>query len=124
VTDLLKAYAQAPADIMVKAGDFLDGMLAVSRTSILLGADSLIGAIEALLTAAGDEPFLTMLPRTRAAFERLHGHHRDSIAGRVAEMHGLKEPERLTTLNTSYDAALIMTQIDRQADEIMKRWEM
>lgn len=124
VTDLLKAYAGAPAEIMVKAGDFLDGMLAVSRTSIILGADSLILAIEALLKAANDDAFLTMLPRVRAAFERLHDEHRASLARRVAELHGLREPERLTELNTSYEAAVIISRIDRQVNDIMKRWEM
>lgn len=124
VAELIQSYAQSPSEIMVKAGDFLDGMLAVSRTSIMLGADNLITAIEALLRAADEQSFLTMLPRIRAAFERLHDHDRDSIALRVAEMHGLKEAKHLTALNTSHEAALIITRIDRQANEIMNRWAM
>ena len=59
----VSALARASADRMVTAGDFLDGILAVSRTSILLGADALIGAIDELLHAAEWESFLTMLPR-------------------------------------------------------------
>src|SRR5262249_55036326 len=36
---------------MVIAGEFLDGIFAVSRTSIMLGADALVGAIDDLLRA-------------------------------------------------------------------------
>ena len=68
----LAALAKAPPDVMVTAGDFLDGILAVSRTSIMLGADALILALDELLRAAEWEPFLVMVPRLRAAFERMH----------------------------------------------------
>ena len=63
--------ARAAPERMVTAGDLLDGMLAVSRTSILLGADALVAAVDDLLKAAEWDPFLVMLPRLRAAFERL-----------------------------------------------------
>lgn len=119
----LSALARAPVDRMVTAGDFLDGILAVSRTSILLGADALIGALDELLRAADWEPFLTMLPRLRAAFERLHAGQRDSLAARVAQRYGLAEQESLTELRTSVGAAALFAQIDRQVAEIMTRWE-
>jgi hypothetical protein len=119
----LSALAQAPIDRMVTAGDLLDGILAVSRTSILLGADALIGALDELLRAADWEPFLTMLPRLRAAFERLHAGQRDSLAARVAQRYGLAEQESLTELRTSVGAAALFAQIDRQVAEIMTKWE-
>jgi hypothetical protein len=120
----LAALARAPTEQMVTAGDLLDGILAVSRTSILLGADALIGAVDELLRAAEWEAFLTMLPRLRAAFERLHTGQRDSLAARVAERYGLAEKESLTELHTSVEAAARMARIDRQVAEIMKRWKL
>jgi hypothetical protein len=119
----LSALAKAPVDRMVTAGDLLDGILTVSRTSILLGADALIGAVDELLRAAAWEPFLTMLPRFRAAFERLHAGQRDSLAARVARRYGLAEQESLTELRTSVGAAAILAAIDRQVAEIMTKWD-
>jgi hypothetical protein len=118
------ALARAPADRMVTAGDLLDGILAVSRTSILLGADALIAALDELLRAADWEAFLTMVPRLRAAFERLHAGQRDSLAARVAERYGLAEKESLTELRASPAAAAVIAQIDRQVAEIMKKWNL
>jgi hypothetical protein len=119
----VSALARAPADRMVTAGDFLDGIMAVSRTSILLGADALIGAVDELLRAAGWEAFLTMLPRMRAAFERLHERQRDALAERVAQLYGLSEKEALTELRTSVGAAALIARMDRQVDEIMRQWQ-
>src|SRR5262249_36516404 len=88
----VSALARATADIMVTAGDFLDGVIAASRTSIMLGAKSLITAVDELLRASSWESFLVMLPRIRAAFERLHERQIDSVAQTVAEHYGLSEP--------------------------------
>jgi hypothetical protein len=119
----LSALARAPADRMVTAGDLLDGILAVSRTSILLGADALVGAVDDLLRAAEWEAFLTMLPRLRAAFERLHERQRGALAERVAHRYGLAEAEALTELRTSVGAAVLIARIDRQVAEFMKAWD-
>ncbi|HEY7158653.1 MAG TPA: DUF5682 family protein [Gemmataceae bacterium] len=119
----LSALAKAPVDRMVTAGDLLDGILAVSRTSILLGADALIGALDELLRAADWEPFLTMLPRLRAAFERLHAGQRESLAARVARRYGLAEQESLTELRTSVGAAALFAAIDQRVAEIMMKWD-
>jgi hypothetical protein len=119
----LSALAKAPADRMVTAGDLLDGILAVSRTSILLGADALVAALDELLRAADWEPFLTMLPRLRAALERLHPGQRESLAARVARRYGLAEEESLTQLRTSVGAAALLADIDRRVAEIMAQWD-
>ncbi|HEY1067430.1 MAG TPA: DUF5682 family protein, partial [Pirellulales bacterium] len=119
----VSAYALAPREEMVKAGDFIDGVLAVSRSSILLGADSLVGAIDALLAAALWDDFLIMLPRLRAAFERLHERQRDSVAERVAARYGLSEREtKLAALTTSVAAGVWIARIDASVAEIMKEW--
>jgi hypothetical protein len=120
----LSALARAPADRLVTAGDFLDGVLAVSRTSILLGADSLVGAVDELLRAAGWEDFLVMLPRMRAAFERLHERQRDSLAGCVAARYGLAEAEEVTELRASVVAAARLARIDQQVARIMQEWDL
>ena len=78
----IRAFAYAPSDEMIHAGDFVDGVMAVSRTSIMLGADALIQAIDDLLKSAPWEIFLAILPRLRAAFERLHDRQCDSLAER------------------------------------------
>jgi hypothetical protein len=119
----VSALARAPVELMVTAGDFLDGVMAVSRTSILLGADSLIGAVDELLRAADWDHFLVMVPRLRAAFERLHDRQRESLAERVAVRYGLSDKESLTELRTSVGAAALIARIDQQVDRIMKEWE-
>ncbi|MBI3822317.1 MAG: hypothetical protein HY289_06515 [Planctomycetes bacterium] len=122
LTKELRALAQAPVEIMTTAGDFLDGILAVSRTSLLVNADDLVEALDDLLRAAEWDPFLVMLPRLRAAFERLHRHQRDSLAANVAERYGLKKSQQLTELTTSAAAAARIARIDARVAEIMETW--
>jgi hypothetical protein len=120
----VSALAKAPPEIMVTAGDFLHGVLTVSRTSILLGAEGLIAAVDELLRAAEWDPFLAMLPRLRAAFESLHRHHRDSLAAQVGQRYGLAKGETLTQLTISVAAAARIARIDQQVAEIMAKWEL
>src|SRR5262249_34858101 len=117
----VSALARAPVEKMVTAGDFLDGVMAVSRMSILIGADALIGALDELLRAASWDAFLVMVPRLRAAFERLHDRQRDSLAARVAERYGLEEKESITELHVSVGAATVIARIDERVAEIMKQ---
>ena len=109
---------------MVTAGQFLDGVMSVSKTSIMLGADALVGAIDTLLRAADWQSFCTMLPWVRGAFERLHERQRMSLAERVAEKYGLAESEaaEIATLHTSAGAATALAAIDAKVAEIMKEW--
>jgi hypothetical protein len=100
----------------------VNGILAVSRTSILLGADALVAAIDELLSAADWESFLLLLPRLRAAFERLHERDRDALAQRVAVLHGLAGAEDVTELRTSVGAAARIARIDQEVDRIMQDW--
>ena len=100
----------------------LHGVLRVSRTAILLGATSLVSAVDELLQAAQDQTFLNLVPRLRAAFETLHERQRDSLAACVAEMYGLKEGESLRTLATSVGAAHLMAELDAEAAAILSEW--
>ena len=116
------AYSRERPEVMITAGEFLDGLLAVSKTSIMLGADALLGALDELLRAAEWEQFVTMLPRVRNAFERLHERQRRSLADRVAQRYGLKDGDQIATLTTSAEAALEMARIDARVAAIMKDW--
>jgi hypothetical protein len=120
----LAAFAQGPAERMTDAGEFLDGVLATCRTSLLLGADHLVGAVDELLRVAEPEAFLVMLPRLRAAFERLHDRQRLTLADRVARRYGIKASEDLTRLGTSLAAGVLMARIDEQVGRILADWDL
>lgn len=122
----ISALARGPVDQMVTAGDLIDGILAVSRTSLMLGADALIAAMDELLQVAEWDCFLTMVPRLRAAFERLHDRHIDTLARCVAKRYGLadEEAESLTELRTSVGAAALFAKIDAKVAQILAEWEL
>jgi len=122
LADVISAYARTTVDEMIKAGEFLDGVMAVSRTSIMLGAGPLVKAIDELLRSADHEAFLILVPRMRAAFERLHDRQRESLAVRVAEHYGLSESTALTELRTSAAAATVIARIDAETSRIMEQW--
>ena len=88
----------------------------------MLGATSLVAAIDELLRNAANETFLNMVPRLRAAFETLHERQRDGVALHVAELYGLKEDQSLRTLTASVGAAHLMAQLDAEVAAIMKDW--
>jgi hypothetical protein len=118
----LTAYARGSAEQQVVAGDFLHGVLRVSKTAILLGAKSLVAAVDELLRAAQGDTFLNIVPRLRGAFETLHERQRDSLAAYVAELYGLKESDSLRTLSASVGAARLMAELDAEAAAILSQW--
>ena len=122
--EILK-FAHSRPEVMLTCGEFLDGVMATSRTAIMLGAQSLVEAFDVLLRAASWEQFLTMLPRARKAFERLHDRSRVAFADRVAELYGLAQGEgdKLAQLDTSVGAAAWMARIDARVAEVMKEWD-
>jgi hypothetical protein len=117
-----RALGQVP--IKWCRGDFLDGVTAVSRTSVMLGAGSLVIAIDELLRAAAWDVFLTILSRLRATFERLHDRQADSLASCVSRKYGLSEAARgeLAELKTSIGAATLIADIGRRVAENMRKW--
>ena len=119
----IAAFARERPEVMVQAGEFIDGVMAVSRTSILLGAGALIDAVDELLRAADWDAYVILLPRLRHAFEQLHERQRMTLAGRVAEKYGLHAgAEAVATLAVSADAAARVAAIDARVAEIMKDW--
>ncbi|MFK8111086.1 MAG: DUF5682 family protein [Rubripirellula sp.] len=124
IADRVSSFTDEPPERMMQAGAFLDGVLSVSRTSILLGADHLVKAVNKLIAKANWEEFLTMLPHLRAAFEHLHKRQRNSLAERVASLHDLSEDEDLTDLSTSVAAAATFARIDVEVSKIMESWNL
>ena len=120
----VSGLARAGPDRMMTAGDLLDGMLTVSRTSILLGADALVSAVDELLEAAEWDPFLVMLPRLRAAFERLSEAQRDSLAAVVARLRGLDTAEDVRDLPIGLGATALVARIDAAVAETLKDWPL
>jgi hypothetical protein len=104
------------------AGDFLAGVLRVSRTAVLLGAKSLAEAVDELLAGVDDDTFLCLVPRLRAAFESLHDRQRDVFARHVADMYGLGERESVRVLSTSVGAARLLAELDARAAAILSEW--
>ena len=117
------AFASSHPTKMVLAGEFLDGAFAVSKTSLLLGAEALVGAIDTLLRAAPWDDFMTLLPKVRNAFERLHERQRLSFADRVASRYGLATTEEVSELPvTSAGAAAYLATIDARVAAVMADW--
>ncbi len=116
--------ALASTEVMVTAGDLLDGMLAVSRTSLMLGADCLVAAVDDLLKAAEWEPFLVMLPRLRAAIERLSNMQKESLAATVAKRYGLAGAEDVRALSGSLAATALVARLDAAVAATLKDWPL
>ncbi|MCB9718837.1 MAG: hypothetical protein H6712_33640 [Myxococcales bacterium] len=119
----ISALARGSVEAMVTAGDFVRGAMAASRTSLLLGADALVGAIDDLLRAADWDTFLVMLPRLRQAFGGLRGAELGTLCDRVALRHGLRDAEELD-LDLGVGAAALLAEVDHRVAEIMEGWEL
>jgi hypothetical protein len=119
------AFAKARPEVLVTCGEFLSGVLGTSRTSLLLGADALVAAIDELVKVADWEQFLLLLPRARAAFEAMHDRTRVSLADRVAVRYGLRAEhgDAIATMTTSVAAAAELARLDAKVAEMMKVWE-
>lgn len=115
----ITSLARGAEAAMVTAGDFVRGILEVSRASLMLGADAIVEAVDELLRAASWETFLVMLPSLRAAFERLRGADLGVMCDRVARRYGLREAEELD-LSLTVGAAALMAEVDERVAEIME----
>lgn len=118
----IRGLARSAETTMVAAGDFVRGILQVSRASLMLGADAIVEAVDELLRAASWDTFLVMLPSLRAAFERLRGADLGVMCDRVARRYGLREVEELD-LGLTVGAAALMAEVDQRVAEIME-WTM
>jgi hypothetical protein len=114
----IAGLARGSEATMVAAGDFVRGILEVSRASLMLGADAIVEAVDELLRAASWETFLVMLPSLRAAFEKLRGADLGVMCERVARRYGLREAEELD-LALTVGAAALMAEVDQRVAEIL-----
>ena len=115
----ISGLARGSEAAMVAAGDFVRGILQVSRASLMLGADAIVEAVDELLRAASWDTFLVMLPSLRAAFERLRGPDLGVMSDRVARRYGLREAEELD-LSLTTGAAALMAEVDERVAKIME----
>ena len=121
----LDGYARGSADRQVEVGDFLVGVLTVSKTAVMQGARSIVEALDQILRQVRHEGFMAMAPRLRAAFEQLHARQRDAFAEEVARFHGLADSELTDTrLDVSADAAALIAEIDAEVAEVMAEWRL
>jgi hypothetical protein len=123
LAERISAYANALPETRGEAGAFLEGVFAVSRTSLMLGADAIAAAVDELLRSCDWTAFTAVLPRLRHAFARLHDRQRDAFAEVVARRYGKVEARALVALPTSVDAALAMARLDAKVGEILAVWE-
>lgn len=115
----ITGLARGSEAAMVAAGDFVRGILEVSRASLMLGADAIVEALDELLRAASWDTFLVMLPSLRAAFEKLRGADLGVMCDRVAQRYGLREAEELD-LSLTVGAAALMAEVDQRVAQIME----
>ena len=84
----------------------------------------MIAAVDDLMQAAEGEPFLVMLPRLRAAFERLSRAQRDSLAGTVGKRYGLGSATELKPLTSSLQATALVARLDAAVAATLKDWPL
>ena len=65
-----------------------------------------------------------MLPRLRAAFERLSRAQRDSLAGTVAKRYGLGSAAEVRTLTGSLGATALVARLDAAVAAALKDWPL
>ena len=65
-----------------------------------------------------------MLPRLRAAFERLNEPQRDSLAATVARRHGLARAEDVREMSGSLGATALVARIDAAVAKALEGWPL
>lgn len=124
VASALAAHADGPPEVQIESGDFLGGVLAVSRATLQVGARPLVAAIDTVLRKLGREAFLTMAPRMRAAIEALREPQRALLADEVGRLHGADGDEVSAELSVSSEAAALLSELDAEAARIMDAWHI
>ncbi|MCB1633415.1 MAG: hypothetical protein KDI51_02435 [Xanthomonadales bacterium] len=124
LADELAAYAGSTSERQLQVGDFLHGVLAVSTTAVMLGARSLVAALDEVISVVGREVFLAMLPRLRAAIEQLAPRLRDALAGAVAVHLGVARDRLDSELPLGAAAHALIAELDAETARIMADWSL
>jgi hypothetical protein len=65
-----------------------------------------------------------MLPRLRAAFERLSRSHRDSLAAVVAKRYGLASAAEIGTIHGTLAASALVARLDAAVAAVLQNWPL
>ena len=65
-----------------------------------------------------------MLPRLRAAFERIAEAQRDSLAGTVARKYGLASSADVRTMSASLGATALVARLDSAVAAVLADWPL
>ncbi|WP_172197973.1 DUF5682 family protein [Saccharibacillus qingshengii] len=83
-----RAYIQGSPDQALKAAEYLQGLFALARDSLMQG-NELLADLSGLLERLPHDEFLRLLPELRLAFTFFTPPETSRIAAKVAELHGL-----------------------------------
>ncbi|MFN8606158.1 MAG: DUF5682 family protein [Vulcanimicrobiota bacterium] len=96
-------------------GDFLHGLFALARQSVL-EQDELLRELHELLTSLEPEVFLRALPPLRQAFERFPPAEKQEIALRLMPWLGLKHPRQVLRSSLSPEQSLQAAELDLRVE--------
>lgn len=117
-----EAYVRGNRGGGATAGDFLDGLLRLSK-GLLLGSKALLTALHELIVGLEWEEFVRLLPALRRAFTVYTPREIDLLAERVATLSGSVEGIRaLTSLSLPPAELLRLHQLDQAVNESLRRW--
>jgi hypothetical protein len=104
-------------------GDWLIGLFALARDAVTR-APTLIAALDTLVSAHGDDEFLSALPALRQAFGWFPPRERAAIAEQVARLHGQGSglAAALLTLPDDVGAAARGAALQKRVREMLTRW--
>lgn len=118
----ISSFRFSSAEKMIECSQFVNGVIALSQTSILLGAKEIVQSLDLLLEHAADDVFDIMVVHFRSAFMLLGSAQRMRLADVVAQHYGLREAEDLQ-LNTSLQSVQVFAELDQQVASIMRNWQ-
>jgi hypothetical protein len=104
------------------AGDFLDGLLRLSK-GLLLGSRALLLALHELIEKLDWEDFVRLLPALRRAFTVYTPREVDLLAERVAALSGPTGSVRsLTNLTLPPKELIKLHRLDQEVNESLRKW--
>ncbi len=117
-----EAYVRGNRGGGTVAGDFLDGLLRLSK-GLLLGSRALLTALHELITALEWGEFVRLLPALRRAFTVYTPREIDLLAERAALLSGKGEASRALTALVLPAAELVRLHVlDREVSDDLRRW--
>jgi hypothetical protein len=117
-----EAYVRGNRGGGTVAGDFLDGLLRLSK-GLLLGSKALLAALHELIIALSWQDFVKLLPALRRAFTVYTPREIDLLAERALSLSGgASISQSLTALLLSPAALARLHELDREVSEDLRRF--